>query len=300
MARVASFAQFALIQQAVNRTQERIFDRQAQIASGHEALDYSGVAIESRQLVSLKSASKQAETFIQQNSQVDGQLQVMDGALGSLGDIATALKTRLIQRLNSATGDASAIGQEARELLTSTAGILNTEFAGRFLFAGAKTDTPPVTEPVPDPATFGVPDDSYYQGDTTELTARIAENQEVRVGMAGNRNGFQQLIAALHAAVEGDATRNTGMLEDSLELVDNAINEINAYRAEVGTAGNSLARATASHKDFQLQADAVVSEIQNVDVPSAVAALAADQTALEASFITLARVSQLSLADFLR
>ena len=185
-------------------------------------------------------------------------------------------------------------------MLSSVAGLLNTQVSGRFLFAGAKTDSPPVTDPVPDPATFGVPDASYYQGDSTELTARVSETQEVRTGMAGNRQGFQDLIGALKATIEGDNTNNTGLIKNALDLVSSAIDQINAYRAEVGTASNAIDRATASHQDFQLHADGIVSDIQNVDVPSAVSALSADQAALQASYITVARITQLSLADFLR
>ena len=300
MSRVASAAQFTLIQQTINRTQERIFDRQAQIASGLEALNYAGISSETHQLVSIKAAAKQAQTFIDQNSQIDGRLQVIDSTLGGLGDLASTLKVRLIQRLSSTTGDSSAIAQEAGQMLTEAAGLMNAQLSGRFLFSGARTDTPPVVEPIPDPANFGVPDDSYYQGDDNELTARISETQEIRVGLSGNRAGFQQLIAALKATIEGDNTNNTGLIEGALDLVTSAIDEINSYRAEIGTSSATLTRATASHRDLQVQADGVVSDIENVDVPSAVSALSADQAALEASFITVARITQLSLVDFLR
>ena len=185
-------------------------------------------------------------------------------------------------------------------MLTEAAGLMNAQLSGRFLFSGARTDTPPVVEPIPDPANFGVPDDSYYQGDDNELTARISETQEIRVGLSGNRAGFQQLIAALKATIEGDNTNNTGLIEGALDLVTSAIDEINSYRAEIGTSSATLTRATASHRDLQVQADGVVSDIENVDVPSAVSALSADQAALEASFITVARITQLSLVDFLR
>jgi len=300
MSRVASFAQFSLIQQTINRTQERIFDRQAQVASGHVSPDFAGIASESHQLVSIKAAAVKAQSFIDQNNQLDGRLQVMDGALGNIGDLASTLKTRIIQRLNSATGSASPIGREASDILASVTGLLNTQMSGRFVFAGAMTDTRPIANPVPDPATFGVPSGNYYQGDSTELTARVSETLEVKIGLAGNRQGFQDLIASLKAVIQGAATNDSGLIETSLDLVTSAIDQINGYRAELGTAASSIARATSGHQDFQLHAQNIVSDIQNVDVPSAVTALAADQTALEASFITVARISQLSLVDFLR
>lgn len=299
MTRVSTFAQHTLIQQTVVRTQERIYDRQAQIASGKEASSYAGLSKDASQLVSIKAAAVRADTFIKQNDQIESRLQIADGALSSMADLASTLKTRIIQRLNDATGSASVLDQDAANMLNSLVGLLNTQVAGRFLFAGTRTDVAPVSEPVPNPAAFGVPDDNYYQGDGTELTARVSETQEVTIGIAGNRNGFQQLVGALKAAIEGHNTNDKALLEDALDLATNAIGEINAYRAEVGFSANAVARATASHQDFQLYAEQIVIQIENVDVPSAVAALSADETALEASFMIIGRLSALTLADYL-
>lgn len=300
MTRVASFAQQALIQNNIARTQERMFERQAQVASGKQSDDFAGVSKESNLLVSVKATGVRADSFIQQNKQIESRLQIADGALSSIGDVASTLKARLIQRLNDATGPASVLAQDATLMLDTVAGLLNTQVSGRFLFGGTRTDLPPIADPVPDPAAFGIPDDNYYQGDSNEIVARVSETQEVRIGIAGNRNGFQQLIGALKAAIEGHNTSDKNMLEDALDMVTTAIADINAYRAEAGSASNLVARATAQHQDMRLYADSVIGDVENVDVPSAVAALAADEAALEASFMTVARLANLSLADYLR
>ncbi|MGD9536939.1 MAG: hypothetical protein AB7P52_04215 [Alphaproteobacteria bacterium] len=299
MPRIASFAQHSLIQQTIVRTQERVYDRQAQISSGKQSQSFAGISKDSAQLVSVKSASLRAETYINQNNQMESRLQIADGVLSSLTDIASTLKTRLVQRLNDATGTAGVLDQDALNMLNSAVGLLNTQVAGRFLFGGSRTDLAPVAEPVPDPAVFGVPDDNYYQGDSVELTARVSETQEVQVGFAGNRQGFQELIGALKAAIEGHVTDDKSMLESALDLATSAIDNINAYRAEGGFASNAIARATATHNDFLLYADRVVSELENVDIPSAMSALAADEVALQASFSIVGRMSSISLADYL-
>lgn len=299
MPRVSTFAQHTLIQQTIVRTQERIYNRQAQISSGKEASSYAGLSKDASQLVSIKAASVRTEAFIQQNNQIESRLQIADGALASMSDIASSLRAKLVQRLNGATGSSSVIDQDAANMLNSLAGLLNTQVAGRFLFGGTQTNVAPVVDPVPNPASFGVIDDNYYQGDGVELTARVSETQEVTIGIAGSRQGFQELVGALKAAIEGHNTNSNGLLESALDLAASAIEEINAYRAEIGFSANAVARATAGHEDFQLYAEQVVLEIENVDVPSAVSALAADETALEASFMIVGRLSSLSLADYL-
>jgi flagellar hook-associated protein 3 FlgL len=300
MTRVASFAQQALIQDTITHTQERIFERQAQVASGKQSDDFAGISGGANLLITFKAAGVRAESFIRQNQQLESRLQIADGTLSGLGDVASTLKARIIQHLNDATGPASVLAQDAALMLSTAVGLLNTQVSGRFLFGGTRTDAPPVAEPVPDPAAFGVPDDNYYQGDSNELFARVSETQEVRVGIAGNRNGFQQLIGAFKAAIEGHNTGDTNMIESALDMVTTAIADINTYRAELGSASNLIARATSLHQDVRLYADSVIGEVENVDVPSAVAALSADQAALEASFMTVARLSTLSLADYLR
>lgn len=299
MPRVASYAQHTLIQQTILRTQERVYDRQAQISSGKEAQSFAGISKDAAQLVSVKSAATRAETYINQNNQMESRLQITDGVLSSLADIASTLKSRILQRLNDATGSASLLDQDALNMLNSAVGLLNTQVAGRFLFGGSRTDVAPVADPVPDPTAFGVPDDNYYQGDSVELSARVSETQEVRIGFAGNRQGFQELIGALKAAIQGHVTDDKSLLEDALSLATGAIDQINAYRAEGGFASNAIARATATHNDFRLYADQIVSELENVDVVSAMSALSADEVALEASYSIVGRMSSISLADYL-
>ncbi len=54
------------------------------------------------------------------------------------------------------------------------------------------------------------------------------------------------------------------------------------------------------HQDFTVFTNELIGQIENVDVAAAVARLSIAQTFLEASYMITARLSQLSLANFLR
>ena len=54
------------------------------------------------------------------------------------------------------------------------------------------------------------------------------------------------------------------------------------------------------HREFTVFTNESISQIENVDVAAAVARLSIDQTFLEASYMLTARLSQLTLANFLR
>ena len=152
---------------------------------------------------------------------------------------------------------------------------------------------------MPDPTTFGVADSTYYDGDTVELTTRVDENTTISYGMTADRQGFQQAIGALKAAIEGAETQNRGLLESALGLANDAIQTLAGYRTEIGSDLQTMERADLRNSDFITYIEGVISDIENVNVPATVTQLASNQTLLEASFLTLARVNSLSLVDFL-
>jgi flagellar hook-associated protein 3 FlgL len=299
MARIATIAQHLIIQNAFTKTQERVFERQTQIATGKTAQAFHGIPRDAQRLIGFEAQLVRAEEFKQQNVLVEARLQRMDASLDNMFEVASELKVRLMQKLNSATGSAGAIAAEASDMLSTISGLMNAQINGRFLFSGSATSSQPVTVPVPDPTTFGVADSNYYTGDSVKLTARVSETIEVSYGMPGNRTGFQNLIGSLKATIEADNTDNETLMKTALAMVDSALKDLPAYRNEVGASLTVIERASALHDNFITYADGIVSEIENTDIPSAVSALAADETALQASFMTIGRLSQLALANFL-
>ncbi|MDP6429727.1 MAG: hypothetical protein QF393_17045 [Rhodospirillales bacterium] len=299
MARVATIAQHNILRNSIFRTQERVFTRQTQIATGKVALSFHGIPRQAQRLIGVEAQLLRAEEFTKQNGLVESRLQLMDSSMGNMFEVASQLKVRLMQKLNGATGAAGAIAAEASDMLATVSGLLNTQTNGRFLFSGSATATQPVTVPVPDPTTFGVTDATYYNGDSTQLTARVSETIEVTYGIPGNRTGFQNLIGSIKATIEADNTDNETLMETALTMLNAALKELPNYRNEVGGSISVVARATERQEDFRIYAEGIVNDIENTDIPSAVSALAADETALQASFLTIGRLSRLALVNFL-
>lgn len=299
MARVSSIAQHNILQSTIFKTQERVFQRQIQIATGKVATSFHGIPRDSQRLISVEAQLLRAEGFIKQNGLVESRLELMDSTLDNMFEVASQLKVRLLQKLNGATGTAGAVAAEASNMLSTVSGLLNTRTNGRFLFAGTATATQPVIAPIPDPTVFGVADATYYGGDSTALTARVSETIEVAYGIPGNRIGFQNLIGSIKATIEADNTDNEALMETALAMLNTALKELPAYRNEVGASINVVSGATDRQHGFQIYAEGIINDIENTDIPAAVSALAADETALQASFLTIARLSHLALVNFL-
>lgn len=299
MTRIGDMAQHQRVTQLMVDAQSRARETQAQIGTGKVAQRFRDVAADADRLLGTKDALRQIQQFQRNNDLVSGRLEVMESAASSLHEVGTRLRVLLIQRLDAGVSVPGVISTEVQHLLEQAVGDLNADFNGSYLFAGSRTDTAPVAL---DPAFagFGSADDTYYQGDAVALSVRADTGREVTYGMTADRSGFQELIGALRATLEGDGSDDRAMLESALDLVNAALPEIAGYRSELGVRGASLEQINLAHSDAEVYLQRQISEIEDVDLTEAITRMTQDQMVVEASMATIARLSQVSLADYLR
>ena len=258
--------------------------------------------------MNLESAQERINQFMMNNNLVTIRLQTMESHTSQIFDIATEFRTLLISALNTDTNaEDIVINTVATSRLAMVATLLNVEIEGRHLFSGMKTDTVPVdlNDPtfLPPPAAYPsiTADTNYYQGDEATLVAHADDNTDVSYSIRADASGFEKLIRSLHLA-ETTVTSplDRARLEDALRLAEEAINEIPDIRTNIGASLKTVELANAIHSDALLKMQENISDIENVDIPAAMARLSNDQLHLEASFMVFARLSSLSLVNFLR
>jgi flagellar hook-associated protein 3 FlgL len=299
LTRVGDFAQHQRITQLLLDAQTRAREAQIQIGTGKVAQRFREIASDADRLLATKDALYQIRQYRANNDLITRRLEVMESNVASLHEVGSRLKVLLIQRLDAGSAVPGVISPEVRQLLEQAVSDLNVDFAGRQLFSGTRTDTAPV---VLDPAFAGLggPDDTYYQGDAVALSVRADAEREVAYGMTADRPGFQELIGALRAALAGDASDDRALLESALALVNAALPKVADYRSELGAGQAALERINVGHDDAEVYLERQISDIENVDLAGAVTRLSQDQMVLESAMATIARLSQVTLADFLR
>ena len=297
--RTGDFAQNNRITQLFLDAQTRVREVQAQLSSGKVTDQFRDLAPDVNRLLDAKNLLQKARQYQTNNRLVDGRLQVMESAVGSLFELGTRLRTLLIQRLNDGTSVPGTMTAEATLMLDQVVAELNAELGGQFLFAGSRTDTAPVEL---DPAftNFGSPDDSYYQGDDVELAVLADDDLLLTYGMTADREGFQKLIGALRTVIEADVIDDRPLLESALDLVDSALPKLADYRSELGARQARLADINVRHGDMEVYLQRQISDVEDVDIAAAVTRLSQDQVLIESAMATIGRLSRLSLADYLR
>jgi flagellar hook-associated protein 3 FlgL len=188
-------------------------------------------------------------------------------------------------------------------MLDEVTALLSVQDDGRYLFAGTRTDTAPVDQ-TQLPPSYSMPTSDgdaigYYQGDSVELSVRADVDFTVTYGVTAGERGFERAIRALHMIVIGAPGDRTTM-EEALSVVSNAISDVSDIRTGIGASRAALENVNKRLDEFTLYSEKTISDLENVDITKVITEMNADQVAVEASFTTLARLSRLSLTQFLR
>lgn len=161
---------------------------------------------------------------------------------------------------------------------------------------------------------------SYYTGDERTNVHRVGTTQKVTQDIDAIDPAFEKAIRALQLIAQGEFG-TVGGLDQNNNRVDEALYLINSslQRAVSGTppfgdelAGNieqveidigyqRVLMQTTTEINLQLMAfyDESAANIENADIQEVITRLLDDQNALEASYQAYARISQLSLTNFL-
>jgi flagellar hook-associated protein 3 FlgL len=190
------------------------------------------------------------------------------------------------------------VAEEIGQLYKQFLKIANTQVAGRHIFAGFKTDTPPFD--------FS----GQYMGDNGEIDVEMDENVFMPINMPGhqiflgeNRSDGEtgiDIFGVLNRLKTGLLTNNKLMIQGTLEDLDYSQEQIIFARAKVGSRLNSLDRTDAMHLEKSMSVLDLISKVEDADVYQAFSDLTKNEHVLKATLASTAKVVQPSLLDFLR
>lgn len=300
--RVANLAQYQRNISYILDTESRLNTAQLQLSSGLKSSNYSGIATDVRRLVNVQDSYAASKQYTSSNNTVDQRLQIMESSVSQIFDVLTKYKTLLVNGLNAQNSADLAMPTQVQSMLDEVTSLLNVQDDGRYLFSGSRTDTAPVDQSKL-PTSYTIPSAAgasigYYQGDNTQLAVQADVNYSVPYGINANDPGFEEAIRAMHEVIIG-TPNDKATMNDALGIVTQALNDVSNIRTKIGASRASLQDVNSRLDQFQLYSEKTISDLSNVDVTEAITRMNQDQTALQASFMTLGRLAQLSLVNYL-
>ena len=297
-ARIGDLAHSRRLTTDLGAIQARLREAEAAAGSGKAATRYDQIADRAGELLRVEDARAVKATLADQNDRLLQRLQLVDGALGSVVDIAARARTALIQRVDGGLGADVPLDTMIDGMAAELESALNLRLDGQYLFAGSRSDAAPVAIPSPPPTTADPA--LYYAGDAVRLTARADLGLSLSYGVTADAAPVAGLIAALGQARAAHLADDRAGLETAMAGLEQALDGLTGLRAGVGATAERLESVTEGQRSAILYLDEIVASIEDVDLAEVLTRIAADRTALEAGYAVTGKIASLSLADYLR
>lgn len=258
------------------------------------------------------------------------QTAAQQSAIAGLSDLASGISTTLLGAKNSTPVQIDTLAADAKGRLASAIGLLNTQTSGRAVFSGVATDTAPlgpvedmlaalqtaataattagqvsaaVSGWFADPLGFG----AFYQGGGPLSATPIAQGEAAEVSttamdpaLRDTLAGFAMVALLDRGVLAGDATERGRLAQQAGQQLVSTEDARTTLAARIGTVEAQIEAARSRNSVEETSLGILRSDIGSVDPYEAGTRLEAIQSQLESLYLVTARVSRLSLAEYLR
>jgi flagellar hook-associated protein 3 FlgL len=292
----------SLYQSAINgfqNTETALNKLDTQVSTGNVAQNFSDLGNNLSLSLNVRSLIGANNSYTAGNTLATNWAQTSDTALSQIENIATQLQSAITTE-RSSSGPTNPLAQTATGLLSTLQNLLNTQFNGQYVFAGAKTDTQPVNNlSSATNIVNGQPTDNYYSGDNSIRSIQAGAGINIQYGITANNPAIQNLVGALNLAIQGD-NGNDATLASADTMVNTAATQLTTLRDVNDDNIKQLQNVNSNYSTQLTYLQQVEGNIDDTDITSASVQVANDQATLEASFELFSRISSLSLTQFLK
>ena len=227
-----------------------------------------------------------------------------DGILASVSDSMLRIKTLIQSSANttSAAAEMEANKNEIQQNIEAIVEALNTNFDGRYLFAGDKTTEPPFSVVKnAQGETYGI----AYNGSDVNLPREISDGVTVNLVTDGNqlmgKNGAENLNDFFNQVIDSfDNSNRDAMANELLGKADNFRDNFVNVRTKVGSIYNRLKSAQDRNETEKLNLKESLSNRQDVDVAEKYMQFQNEMLAYSATMSMGTKIMQTSILDYVR
>ena len=287
---------------------------QAQIAARKQVLNPSDAPDQAAAIARLKSVIRRQDSYAVTINTTQARLEVESSVLESANSVLIRIKELALQANSGTQSPVSrqAIASEMKGLRNHLLSLANTQDTnGNYMFSGSQTHT----------EAFATQSDGsvVYQGDQTRMSVEVGEQRKITINRPGSDAfvrvlrgsgaevigvGFFQAIDDLTDAVwDGPGSMSTA---DRNNLI-RGLNEIDALHTGVilaqgdgGTNMQVLEQQSATLDSTKLNLQTALSDIEDLDYASAITKMQQQLLSLEAAQASFAKISQLSLFNYIK
>ena len=291
----------------LSNVQGSLAKTQEQLSTGKQIIKPSDVPEKAAVVTRLESELARQTSYQNSLKTVDIRLKSEETALTNTSDVMYRMKELAMQAANDtlSTADRQSVSLEMSQLRDQMLSLANSQDSnGNYLFAGSRVTKMPFS-----PDAKGMVN---YQGDQNRMVVGVGDNRRMNLNMAGTdaftnvvrddgkggRVGigfFQSLDDLVNSVKNSDKVG----LQRGLGEIDSLQQGLSNASAQVGTDMNVIDSQNNVLDEIVLRLKSTMSDVQDLDYTEAITKMNKDQLALEAAQNTFAKISKLSLFNFI-
>jgi flagellar hook-associated protein 3 FlgL len=287
--------------------QSSLAKTQTQLSTGKQINKPSDAPDKSSLITRLQSEMTRQASYQGNLNAVNVRLQAEDTALRNTSNVMYRFKELAVQAANDtlSTADRNTLSFEMIQLREQILSMANSQDSnGNYLFAGSRVAQQPFGEDAKGRV--------VYQGDQSRMLVPVGDNRQMNLNIPGS-DVFVRLVRdddkgnkigvgffqALSDMV--DAVKNTDRpnIQRGIKELDRMQQGISDASAQLGTDMNVVDSQGGVLDEITLRLKTTLSDVQDLDYTEAITKMNKDQLALESAQSTFAKISKLSLFNYI-
>ena len=282
----------------------RYIEHQEKVASGRSINHLSDDPHGAARAVRLRSVLRGVEQYKRNAENAEISVRTYDDNLDKVGSILNRVRELVVRgATDSATPtEREAMAVEVRELFDELVHAGNASHLGAYMYAGYKTSKSP----------FEVVDDTShadwpisYVGDSGVNRTEVGPGLTVEINITGDQvfmgvggvNVFKTVRQIERHLTESNVPELSG---SDLANLDQAINQVLKFRAELGGRGSRLELVISRLESDSVSITELLSKTEDVDLAEAIMRLAEQEVVYQAALAAAARSVQAGLLQYLK
>lgn len=293
----------------LNRNLELMQKYQNQLSSGKEVSKPSDNPLLVSKIMDLNNNILQNEQYNKNISDTLGWVNTQDGALKGVTDTLNRVRDLIIYGANGSLSetDRAAIKDEVVMKIQELADILNTNFDGRYIFAGQKTTKMPFSV-VDDTLIYnadGTPGDGSEKNISREISKGVTidlltNGSSITTADSAANKELGALLNNIVKALDGDGLDTEALSGELLSDIDIHLDNVLRVRSKIGAIHNRLEAAESRNESENINLNSLLSQREDIDIAEKYMEYSVMKTVYQASLATGAQILQPSLLDYLR
>ena len=291
----------------LSNVQGSLAKTQEQLSTGKQIIKPSDVPEKAAVVTRLESELARQASYQNSLKTVDIRLKSEETALTNSSDVMYRMKELAMQAANDtlSLADRKSVSLEMSQLRDQLLSLANSQDSnGNYLLAGSRVTKMPFS-----PDAKGMVN---YQGDQNRMVIGVGDNRRMNLNMAGT-DAFTNVVRdngkggrvgigffqSLNDLVDSVKNSDKVSLQRGLGEIDMLQQGLSNASAQIGTDMNVIDSQNNVLDEITLRLKSTMSDIQDLDYTEAITKMNKDQLALEAAQNTFAKISKLSLFNFI-